>query len=251
MIQSVERALSLLDRIADHPEKEHSLTELTTFLGVDKSSAFRLLSTLMAHDLVRQDEGRKTYRLGFGIFSLAAALRSQTKITELASPFLKRLALATKENAHLAVRSGTSAVFVDRERASKTIAANTDIGDAEELYCTAVGKCLISRLDAQALRLLLAGAELVRYTENTIVDLDALAAELASVRARGYALDAEEYERNVVCLAAPVVDFEGVVLAAIGISGPKERMEAQMTAFVEAVREAGRELSALLGAQPT
>jgi len=79
----------------------------------------------------------------------------------------------------------------------------------------------------------------------------ALAAELASVRARGYALDAEEYERNVVCLAAPVVDFEGVVLAAIGISGPKERMEAQMTAFVEAVREAGRELSALLGAQPT
>lgn len=249
-IQSVERALNLLDRIADHPEKEHSLTELAEFLDVDKSSAFRLLSTLMAHNLVRQDDGRKTYRLGFGIFSLAAALRSQTKITELASPFLKRLTLETKENAHLAVLSGSSAVFVDRERATKTIAANTDIGDAEELYCTAVGKCLISRLDAQAVKLLLSGTELTRYTENTIVDLDELVAELALVRARGYAYDAEEYERNVVCLAAPVVDFEGVVLAAIGISGPKERMESQMEAFVAATRSAGRELSALLGARP-
>jgi len=249
MIQSVERALSLLDHIAEHPESSHNLAEMTEFLGVDKSSVFRLLSTLAKHGLVRQDESRKTYQLGFGIYSLAAALRSQVKITELAAPFLKRVALATKENAHLAVRSGLSAVFVDRERASKTIAANTSIGDSEELHCTAVGKCLVSHLDRAAIGLLFEGVELTRYTDRTIVDVEALAAEIAAVKAAGYAVDAEEYEKNVVCLAAPVRNFEGVVEAAIGISGPKERMEAQMDAFVAIVRDAGLELSAMLGAR--
>lgn len=248
MIQSVERALSLLDYIAEHPESGHGLAGMTEFLGVDKSSVFRLLSTLMKHGLVRQDESRKTYQLGFGIYTLAAALRSQTKITEIASPFLKRVALETKENAHLAVRSGLSAVFVDRERATKTIAANTNIGDAEELHCTAVGKCLISHLDEKAVGLLFAGVELTRYTERTITDIASLAAELRKVRMDGYAVDAEEYEKHVVCLAAPVRNFEGVTEAAIGISGPKERMEAQMDAFTCIVREAGAELSALLGA---
>jgi len=120
---------------------------MTEFLGIDKSSVFRPLSTLMKYGLVRQDDSRKTYLLGFGIYSLAAALRSQVKITDLALPILKRVALETKENARLAVRSGLSAVFIDRERATKTIAANTSIGDTEELHCTAVGKCLVSHLD--------------------------------------------------------------------------------------------------------
>jgi IclR family KDG regulon transcriptional repressor len=247
MIQSVERALSLLERIAEHPEERHGLAELTDFLGVDKSSVFRLLSTLMKHGLVRQEDGVRGYQLGFGIYSLAAALRDQTKLTELASQTLKRLALATKENAHLALRSGSRAVFIDRERASKTIAANTDIGDSEDLHCTAVGKCLICRLSREELDRLFEGTVLERRTERTICDLDALAEELAAVRERGYALDIEENERKVVCLAAPVYGFERGVEASIGISGPSERMEAQLEPFSAAVREAGLELSGLLG----
>jgi IclR family transcriptional regulator, KDG regulon repressor len=247
MIQSVERALSLLRRIADHPEETNGLAELTEFLGVDKSSAFRLLSTLMKYELVRQEEGVKGYRLGYGIYSLAAALRGQLKITEICSPILKRLALATKENAHLAVRSGLRAVFIDRERAAKTIAANTNIGDTEELYCTAVGRCLICALSAEELGELFEGVEMTRYTDRTIVDLGRLGEELAAVRARGYAIDDGEYETNVVCLAAPIYDFEGKVEASIGISGPRERMEAESELFRAAVASAGEEASAILG----
>lgn len=246
-VQSVDRALSLLMRIAEHPEATLGLPELASFLELDKSSAFRLLSSLADYGLVRQDEGKKGYQLGFGIYSLAGALREQVKITDLASPTLKRLAQATKENAHLAVRSGTRAVFIDRERATKSIAANTNIGDSEELYCTAVGKCLICDADASRLGSLLAGAELVRHTEHTITDLDALAAELALVRQRGYAVDREEYEANVVCLAAPLYNFEGHIEAAIGISGPRDRLGADLDTYAQEVRRAGEELSALLG----
>jgi len=151
MIQSVERALSLLEYIAGHPEARFSLSELTGHMGMDKSSVFRILATLIKHGLVRQEDNRKTYQLGYGIYTLAAALHDQIKLTETISPYLKQLAMLTKENAHLAVRSGLQAVFIDRERASKTISANTNIGDTEELYCTAVGKCLICDMNREAL----------------------------------------------------------------------------------------------------
>jgi DNA-binding IclR family transcriptional regulator len=247
MIQSVDRALSLLSRIADHPEAKYGLRELTEFMELDKSSVHRLLSTLMKYGLVRQAESRKAYQLGFGIYSLAAALRDQLKITELASPLLKRLALATKENAHLAVRSGTRAVFIDRERATKAIAANTNIGDSEELHCTAVGKCLICGMIGKELALLFEEVELTRYTEATIVEIGKLEEELALVAARGFAMDDGEYEPNVMCIAAPVYNFERKVEASIGISGPRERMAAQSDAFAEEVRTAGEELSERLG----
>ena len=247
MIQSVERALSLLWMIADHPEEKFGLTELTESLGVDKSSAFRLLSTLMKYDLVRQEEGVRGYRLGYGIYTLAAALRDQLKITEVCSPILKRLALATKENAHLAVRSGTKAVFIDRERAAKTIAANTSIGDSEELYCTAVGRCLICGLSAEDLGTLFEGIDMTRYTDRTVVDRERLGEELGRVRAQGYAIEDGENEANVLCIAAPIYNFERKVEASIGISGPHDRMEAEIELFRTAVAAAGKEASAALG----
>jgi len=247
----VDRALSLLERIADHPEVKYSLKELTEFLRIDKSSVFRLLSTLMKYDLVRQEEGKKGYQLGFGLYSLAAALRDQVKLTELASPALKRLALRTKENAHLAVRSGARAVFIDRERATKTIAANTNIGDSEDLHCTAVGKCLACALSRSELERLFEAAPLTRYTDRTICDIDSLAEELKTVRERGFALDREENESNVVCLAAPIYNFEHDVEASIGISGPRDRMEAQLDVFAAEVTSAGRELSAIMGGTRT
>jgi IclR family transcriptional regulator, KDG regulon repressor len=249
MIQSVERALSLLDHIADHPEARFSLTELTEFMGLDKSSVFRLLTTLMNHSLVRQEDNRKTYQLGYGIYSLASALHDQVKLTEIVSPYLKRLALVTKENAHLAVRSGLKAVFIDRERATKTISANTNIGDTEELHCTAVGKSLICGMDRKELASLFEDTGLSRYTERTIVDLEVLAGELAITAKRGYAVDDGEYEPNVVCIAAPVYNYERSVEASVGISGPRERIEAQMPAFIEAIRATGNDISALMGAR--
>lgn len=246
-VQSVDRALALLIHIAAHPEAKLGLPELADYLKLDRSSVFRLLSSLSAADLVRQEEGKKGYQLGFGIYSLAAALREQTKITSIASPVLRHLAQTTHENAHLAVRSGTRAVFIDRERATKIIAANTNIGDSEELYCTAVGKSLICDFDTARLTALFSGVELTRYTDRTSTDLVALAEELAQVRLSGYAIDREEYEPNVLCLAAPLFNFEGKVEAAIGISGPCERIDANFDFFVNEVKKAGRGISLLLG----
>jgi len=218
-------------------------------MGLDKSSVFRLLTTLMKHGLVRQEDNRKTYQLGYAIYSLAAALHDQIKLTEIVSPFLKKLTILTHENAHLAVRSGLKAVFIDRERATKTISANTNIGDTEELYCTAVGKSLVCGMDHQDLLRLFEDVQLTRYTDRTIVDLEVLAGELIATSKRGYAIDDGEYEPNVVCIAAPIYNFERSVEASIGISGPRERIEAQLPAYIEAIKSTGEEVSALMGAR--
>jgi len=250
-IQSVDRALVLLKAISSRPSEGQTLNELTSVLDIDRSSIFRLLSTLARHDLVRQEEGGKRYVLGYGIYSLAGALRVQEKLTDLARPFLRELVERVEENAHLAVRSRAMCVFIDREQGTKTLTANTDIGDSEELYCTAVGKSLICRLSREELSELLAEEKFQKFTENTLTSIDALYGELQQVKARGYAVDNEEYEYNVICLAGPVYNYENRIEAALGMSGPKIRMDGRIEEVGAVVRDVSLRLSRLLGYQGT
>lgn len=246
VIQSVDRALLLLEYITAHPEKKLTLTELAEVMELDKSSVFRILTTLSRHGLVRQEEGKKIYRPGFGIFGLASSIYEQMKLPAVVSPFLREIARKTSENAHLAVRSGTQAVFIDREQGTNRILTNTNIGDTEELYCTAVGKCLICDFSREELNILFSRRRLKRFTELTITDLNALSRELGEVKAKGYAVDMEEFEANVVCLACPIMNYQGKIIAAIGISGTKDRGLPDLERNIGIVREAAAAINNLL-----
>jgi IclR family transcriptional regulator, KDG regulon repressor len=246
-IQSVDRALTLLEHIGSHFDEHLGLVELSELIGVDRSSIFRLLTTLMKHGLIRQEDSRKSYQLGFGVYKLASALHEQLKITDVVSRFLKELAAYSTENAHLAVRSIRQAVFIDRERGSTGISTNTNIGDAEELYCTAVGKCLICQMSQREIEELYRRTPLTVYTERTVTAFDRITEELASVRQQGFAVDREEYQPNVICIAAPIYNFDGKIQASIGISGPKERVERRFDDLVATVKRMGSDISGLFG----
>lgn len=246
VIQSVDRALLLLEYITSHPEKKLTLTELAEVMDLDKSSVFRILATLSKHGLVRQEDGKKLYRPGFGIFGLASSLYEQMKLPVIVAPFLREIARKTCENAHLAVRSGTQAVFIDREQGTNRISTNTNIGDTEELYCTAVGRCLICDYSREELEILFGGRALERFTERTITDIDTLSQELQNVKTSGYAVDMEEYEPKVVCLACPIMSYQGKIIAAIGISGPKDRGLPDLERNIGIVREATAAINSLL-----
>ncbi len=252
VIQSVDRALLLLEYIISHPEKKLTLTELAEVMDLDKSSVFRILTTLSRHGLVRQEEGKKLYKPGFGIFGLASSIYEQMKLPVVASPYLREIARKTQENAHLAVKSGTQAVFIDREQGTNRILTNTNIGDTEELHCTAVGKCLICDYSREELDILFGGQTLRRFTERTITDLDALSGELDEVKAKGYGTDIEEYEPNVVCLACPIINYQGKIIAAIGISGTKDRGLPDLERNIGIIQEAAAAINKLLtGTEPT
>lgn len=251
IIQSVDRALSLLDEIASKPGVTRSLAELTKLLGVDRSSVFRLLNTLSIHGLIKQSENEKGYELGYGIFRLAGALRVQTKITDLVKPYLKQLVKYTGENAHLAVLAGNRCIFIDREQGTRTLTANTNIGDTEELYCTAVGKSLICEREITELQKLLINSEFVQYTDNTITDVKSLHKQLQDVKKSGIAYDNEEYEPNVFCMASPIRDFEKNIKAAIGLSGPSARLKPNKDEYGDFLLTIGKEVSRLLGYEST
>ncbi len=164
---------------------------------------------------------------------------------------MREIARKTQENAHLALKSGTQAVFVDREQGTNRILTNTNIGDTEELYCTAVGKCLISDYSREELEVLFSGQTLERFTERTITDLDSLGKELAEVKARGYGIDMEEYEPNVVCLACPIINYQGKIVAAIGVSGTKDRGLPDLERNIGILREAAEAINKLLSGTET
>lgn len=247
IIQSVDRAFKLLNEIASTPGSSRNLIELSGIIGIDRSSVFRLLNTLSKYDMIQQDERNKGYKLGYGIYGLASALRIQEKITDVISPYLKQLVKETGENAHLAVLSGDRCVFIDREQGTRTISANTNLGDTEELYCTAVGKGLICNLSQEELEEHFSNETLMAYTDNTITDLDKLYKELQHIQASGISIDNEEFEPNVYCLAAPIYNFESKIEAAIGLSGPKVRMKPKRKSIEKLLIQLSQEISATLG----
>ena len=246
-IQALDRGLSILDYLADHPQGEASLSELTGFLEVDKSAVFRMLKTLEGRKFVVFDSAANIYRLGAGVYRLAAASEQHTPLFEIAAPRLKRINLATNEDTHLAIRSENSVVFLVRLGSREIIGVNTHIGHREPLYCTAIGRALLANLPDPEMHHVLDTTNLVRLTPKTLVKKSALLKELARVREQGHAIDDEERKDGVYCIASPVFNRRREVIASIGISGLKERMKPKLPAFVALIRSCAQDMSASLG----
>jgi DNA-binding IclR family transcriptional regulator len=171
-------------------------------------------------------------------------------VCALAGKHLLDLVARTGESAHLAVLSGTKAVFVGRESASALLRVETTLGTAEPAYCTAVGKALLFDRGERELHKLFEGVPMNRFTATTITTVDELIDELVRSRARGYAYDDQELHAGVRCLAAPLRAYEGGIVAAIGISGPSARLtQAEMPNLAAAVCEVAGLLSAEMGAR--
>jgi DNA-binding IclR family transcriptional regulator len=246
-IQALDRGLKILDFIADHPEGQTTLSELTGFLEMDKSAVFRLLKTLEARALVVYDSGQNIYRMGSGVYRLAAASERHTPLFDIAAPHLKRINLVTNEDTHLAIRSENSVVFLGREGSREIIGVNTHIGHREPLYCTAIGRALLANLTEPEIHAVLDSSKLVRLTPKTLVKKSALLKELTRIREQGYAIDDEERKPDVYCIAAPVFNRRREVIASIGISGLKERMKPKLSAFIALVQSSAQQMSASLG----
>jgi len=128
------------------------------------------------------------------------------------------------ETVHLVIRNGDQGVYIDKVETRQTLRMYSEIGNKIPLYCTAVGKVLLSHLGRDKLEKMYKGKKLKKYTKNTITDWEEFFNELKRVRRQGYAVDNEEYEQEIRCVAAPVKNYEGQVIAAVSVSGPAFRI---------------------------
>ncbi len=247
-MQSLERASAILDAIARHRDGI-GLADLAKAVGLHASTAFHLAKTLVALGYVRQTADTRLYRLGPKIFGLAAAASGELELVRTATPVLEAVAAATGESAHLAIDVVAGEVAVVARTAGAGAFQMVDrTGGVRPAYCTALGKIMLAATAPEAFERYLAEATLTPRTPRTIADPERLRAEIEQVRRQRLAYDDCEFDPEVRCVAAPVRDFTGRTVAAIGLSGPVWRMSLQRLHAVSGdIAAAAARLSAELG----
>lgn len=243
-IQSLARGLHVLDLLVN-TRRPHTVTEIAAFLDVDKSSASRLLGTLEQYGYIQQEPDSRAYTVGKRLVTISWQLTNRYALRETARPYLDHLAEVTGECAHIGVYSAGKALVTDDVQSETSLLRVVgSAGRLIHLHNTAVGKGLIAHGDFPL------PDHLPEITPRTLTTLDALQADLETVRSVGYAYDDEENESGVRCIAAPVFDAAGVAVAALGISGPTVRVTDNKVAELgRMVREAAHRLSCELGYQ--
>ena len=246
LIQSLDRGLVILEAVGKSTDPV-SLGELTGILGIDRSSAFRLANTLRARGFLSYPSGRKDYILGPSIWRLSRQYDWSNMLIRVSHEHLKRLASQTNETAHLAVRIGERALFIDHAAANHVIAVTGQTGELLPLHCTAHGKALLVDCDKEALKMIFGSKPLKAVTPSTVTALGKLAKVFSEINAQGYATDDEEYLEGVRCVAAPIRAQGGAVIGSIGISAPLQRFPQERYPICGAqVRDVANQIGASL-----
>lgn len=216
-IQSVQRALYILDRLANS-KNGASASEIARELGVNRSTVFRLMETLMQEGYVRQDTRTKRYYLTMKVFSLGSRLLDQMDIRTSARGVLEALQKETGHTIHLGLRDLNEVVYIDKISGTNPIQMYSMIGRRAPLYCTGVGKAILAFLKDAEIEAFLQEVKLVKFTPNTITEPEGLWEEIKRIRSQGYALDLEEHEVGIRCVAAPVFDYNQEVIGSISVA---------------------------------
>ena len=236
-IQSLARGLKILQLMADATDGI-GVTELADQLGVDKGTASRMIQTLKNYGFVEQAPDGRRYQLGPVLVQLSRSVINRMPLRDTAKPYLRTLVDITGECAHLAIYAQEKALYIDQVESEATLRVNAEIGQMAPLHCTALGKVLLAFGDHPL------PEELEMRTAATIITPGKLEIELDKVRGQGYAIDNEEYDLGVRCIAVPVYDIRSKIVGAIGVSGPAARMSMdRIDKLAEQVIHVGRELS--------
>jgi DNA-binding IclR family transcriptional regulator len=220
VIQSVSRAIQII-RCFEKNE-ELGVTEISKMVGLHKSTAFGLISTLEANKLIEKNELTGKYRLGLELFRLGTKVNSALR--HIAIPYLEQLVKMYQETANLVVMDDLSIIYLEKVESTRSMRISTLVGGRLPLYCTAVGKAILANLPSEELNSKLKRMEFRKYTGNTASDRNSLMESLELTRNRGYAEDNEELEIGLSCIAAPIYNHFNIPFAAISLSGPTFRM---------------------------
>ncbi|QHN04208.1 IclR family transcriptional regulator [Granulicella sp. WH15] len=241
-IQSLDRGLVILQSVA-RSKQPISLGELADLLQIDRSSAFRLAQTLRRRGFLACPAGRKDYILGPAMWTLSHQYDWSNMLVRVAHEQLKLIANELNETAHLAVREGKNALFIDSANANHVISVAGQTGELVPLYCTAHGKALLADADEKELKSQFGIGPLTKHTPSTISTVKALTVECKEIHARGYATDEAEYNPGMRCVAAPIRLEDGSIVGSIGISAPEARFPKEHYAkYAKKISMAAREI---------
>lgn len=246
-VKSARRVLEVLDLLADH-ESPLTFTAIVDTLGYPKSSLHGLLREAVAARWVTYDPDQRSYALDIRALQAGNAYSRTFSLTDRALPHMRRIRDALDETIQLAVLDGRFNVYVAKVDGGHALTLESSVGKRLPAHATGLGKVLLADLPRADLRGRLSRVRLESLTDQTITDRTALDAELAAIRRVGYAVDREEYTRGVRCIAVPVRDATGAVVAGMSVSVPTIRFGRDFRQRgLEKLRAGATQLSAELG----
>jgi DNA-binding IclR family transcriptional regulator len=237
LVQSVDRALDILESF-DYQTGELGVTELAQKLHLPKNNIFRLLATLEVRGYIEQDKKSANYRLGMKPFEVANVFLHHLGFRRQARPIIEELVNQCDETAYLAILERSEVIYVLVQDTTQMVRVASFPGRRLPVYCTAAGKAQLAYESADRLDSILQHQPMRKLTENTITDPQVFREHLREVARLGFAVDNEEYESGVRCIAAPVRDYSRKVVASIGLSSPAsrsslERIECELAPLVK------------------
>ncbi|WHY67825.1 IclR family transcriptional regulator [Neobacillus sp. SuZ13] len=222
-VQSLERALTILNKLSEYPDGIQ-ITRLAEQVGLTKGTLHRLLSTLSNMNYVMKDEETDKYKLGLQVLFLSRNLLNQSNIVTIAKPFLEKLVQEVNETVHLCIEDRGEVIYIDKIESNQTIRMYSRIGSRAPMYCTAVGKILLSDMCPDKFEDIVSNITFIPKTPTTITSKEELIKEIETVKVQGYALDNAENEEVLRCIASPIYDHKGKIVASFSISGPNNRV---------------------------
>lgn len=248
-VQSLDRALGLLDHLARHPGL--TLSALAEVSGQAVATVYRALVTMQAHGIVELEDPGQVWHIGGGAFRVGSAFLRRTKVVERARQPMDALMRATGETANLGVEWRDEVLFLAQVETHEVIRAFFPPGTRGAMHCSGIGKALLAWFPPERVAGIVARQGLLRFTPLTLTDPAALAQDLDLTRARGFAIDDGERAEGMRCIAAPVFNAFAEPVAGLSVSGPAFRvgLEDGARRLGEAVRSAADRVTAATGGQ--
>lgn len=244
-VKSAVRVLQIFELLMGHPQGLN-IKEIATALDIPQSSTFHLVKTLYERGYLSLTDLKK-YKLGPKLIQLGTRSMEAMDLYRDARIPLERLAELVKETVFMAILSGNDMVYVAKVNTNRSIRTSAQIGSRKPMYCTGLGKVMLAYLPKNRRDEILSQTPLDSITEHTITDRQELEECLAQYRAQGYAIDNEENEEGLYCIAAPVFDAVGEVIAAVSVAGPKDRMKKRHDDIVFHVKNTAEVISRKMG----
>jgi len=248
-VQSLARALALLNRISEAADGGATLTELAQQVGLPPSTAHRLLTTLEQERYVRFDHDGRLWSIGVQAFVIGCTFTKTRSLVGLARAYMRRLMEESGETVNLATEDQGQMVYLAQVECRQMMRAFARPGSRVPLHCSGVGKAILSAGSDKTLAKILQQHGMPRLTVKTIITPALLRADLERARAVGYAIDDEEHAVGLRCIASPIFDETGDAVAAVSVSGPMARIvDARVGPLSALVLQAARDISAEMGA---
>ena len=242
---SIDKTLSILEAISQNA-KGLSLADIVKSVGIPKTTAFRILEILAAREYVSWNHDNEKYSIGIKALEIGISGLVGQDIVDVSIPYLQELSATVGETSFLAVYNAGDVVYLYKAEGTSSIQTTARLGSRRPAYCTALGKVILANLSIEETDRVFE-KKLTKFTEKTISDRLKLYEEFAHIRSDGYAVDDEGIEYGLYCLAVPIYNFTGAVIAAISVSGPIKRVHENQDRIIDELKSVGAVISKRLG----